>query len=44
MTRICNSVEQPRRRKLMTIEEGRTLIERFRHGMGGYTCLERGRM
>ena len=34
-------VEQALRKKLMTIEESRTLINRFRQGMIGYTYLDR---
>ncbi|MGH9884942.1 MAG: biosynthetic arginine decarboxylase, partial [bacterium] len=39
--RLRNSVEQALRKKLMTIEESRTLINRFRQGMIGYTYLDR---
>jgi arginine decarboxylase len=39
--RLRNNVEQALRRKLMTIEESRTLINRFRQGMIGYTYLDR---
>ena len=39
--RLRNSVEQALRKKLMTIEESRTLINRFRQGMMGYTYLDR---
>jgi arginine decarboxylase-like protein len=34
-------VEQALRKKLLTIEESRTLINRFRQGMGGYTYLDK---
>ena len=39
--RMRNNVEQALRKKLMTIEESRTLINRFRQGMIGYTYLDR---
>jgi arginine decarboxylase len=39
--RLRNNVEQALRKKLMTIEESRTLINRFRQGMIGYTYLDR---
>ncbi|MBA3395395.1 MAG: biosynthetic arginine decarboxylase [Deltaproteobacteria bacterium] len=39
--RLRNNVEQALRKKLMTIEESRTLINRFREGMIGYTYLGR---
>jgi arginine decarboxylase len=39
--RMRNNVESALRRKLMTIEESRTLINRFRQGMIGYTYLDR---
>ena len=39
--RLRNSVETALRKKLMTIEESRTLINRFRQGMIGYTYLDR---
>ena len=39
--RLRNSVEAALRKKLMTIEESRTLINRFRQGMTGYTYLDR---
>ncbi len=39
--RLRNSVEGALRKKLMTIEESRTLINRFRAGMIGYTYLDR---
>ena len=39
--RLRNSVEQALRKKLMTIEESRTLINRFRQGMVGYTYLDK---
>jgi arginine decarboxylase len=39
--RMRNNVEQALRKKLMTIEESRTLINRFRQGMSGYTYLDR---
>ena len=39
--RLRNSVEAALRKKLMTIEESRTLINRFRQGMIGYTYLDR---
>jgi arginine decarboxylase len=39
--RLRNSVEQALRRKLLTIEESRTLINRFRQGMIGYTYLDK---
>jgi arginine decarboxylase len=39
--RLRNSAEQALRKKLMTIEESRTLINRFRQGMIGYTYLDR---
>jgi arginine decarboxylase len=39
--RLRNSVEQALRKKLMTIEESRTLINRFRQGMIGYTYLDK---
>ena len=39
--RMRNNVEQALRKKLLTIEESRTLINRFRQGMIGYTYLDR---
>ncbi|MBP9084472.1 MAG: biosynthetic arginine decarboxylase [Kofleriaceae bacterium] len=39
--KMRNNVEQALRKKLLTIEESRTLINRFRQGMGGYTYLDR---
>ena len=39
--RMRNNVEAALRKKLMTIEESRTLINRFRQGMIGYTYLDR---
>ncbi len=39
--RLRGKVESALRRKLMTIEESRTLINRFRQGMIGYTYLDR---
>jgi arginine decarboxylase len=39
--RLRNNVEQALRKKLMTIEESRTLMNRFRQGMIGYTYLDR---
>ena len=39
--RLRNSVEQALRKKLLTIEESRTLINRFRQGMIGYTYLDK---
>jgi arginine decarboxylase len=39
--RLRNNVEQALRKKLMTIEESRTLINRFRQGMVGYTYLDK---
>jgi len=39
--RMRNNVEQALRKKLMTIEESRTLMNRFRQGMIGYTYLDR---
>ena len=39
--RLRNSVEQALRKKQLTIEESRTLINRFRQGMIGYTYLDR---
>ncbi len=39
--RLRNNVENALRKKLMTIEESRTLINRFREGMIGYTYLGR---
>ncbi|CAN5915071.1 biosynthetic arginine decarboxylase [soil metagenome] len=39
--RLRANVESALRRKLMTIEESRTLINRFREGMQGYTYLNR---
>ena len=39
--RMRNNVEQALRKKLMTIEESRTLINRFQQGMAGYTYLDR---
>ncbi len=39
--RLRNNVETALRKKLMTIEESRTLINRFRQGMIGYTYLDR---
>ena len=39
--RLRNNVEQALRKKLLTIEESRTLINRFRQGMIGYTYLEK---
>jgi arginine decarboxylase len=41
MTRMRNNVEQALRKKLMTLEESRTLINRFQAGMQGYTYLDR---
>jgi len=39
--RMRSNVEGALRKKLMTIEESRTLINRFRQGMIGYTYLDR---
>jgi arginine decarboxylase len=39
--RLRNNVESALRRKLLTIEESRTLINRFRQGMIGYTYLDK---
>jgi arginine decarboxylase-like protein len=39
--RLRNNVEGALRRKLLTIEESRTLINRFRQGMIGYTYLDK---
>ncbi|MBA3458450.1 MAG: biosynthetic arginine decarboxylase [Deltaproteobacteria bacterium] len=39
--RLRANVENALRKKLMTIEESRTLINRFRQGMIGYTYLDR---
>jgi len=39
--RLRKSVEEALRKKLLTIEESRTLINRFRQGMIGYTYLDR---
>ncbi len=39
--RLRANVETALRKKLMTIEESRTLINRFRQGMMGYTYLDR---
>jgi arginine decarboxylase len=39
--RMRNNVEGALRKKLMTIEESRTLMNRFRQGMIGYTYLDR---
>jgi arginine decarboxylase len=39
--KMRNNVEQALRKKLLTIEESRTLINRFRQGMGGYTYLDK---
>ncbi len=39
--RLRNNVEGALRKKLLTIEESRTLINRFRQGMIGYTYLDK---
>ncbi len=39
--RMRNNVELALRKKLLTIEESRTLINRFRQGMIGYTYLDK---
>jgi arginine decarboxylase len=39
--RLRNNVEGALRRKQLTIEESRTLINRFRQGMNGYTYLDK---
>jgi arginine decarboxylase len=39
--RLRSSVEQALRKKLLTIEESRTLIDRFRKGLQNYTYLDR---
>jgi arginine decarboxylase len=39
--RLRNNVEQALRKKLLTIEESRALINRFRQGMIGYTYLDK---
>ncbi len=41
LNRMRNNVENALRKKLMTIEESRTLITRFRQGLHGYTYLDR---
>lgn len=41
LARMRNNVEAALRRKLLTIEESRELINRFRQGMGGYTYLDK---
>jgi arginine decarboxylase len=39
--RLRNNVEVALRKKLITIEESRQLINRFRQGMIGYTYLDK---
>jgi arginine decarboxylase len=41
--RLRNRIEQALRKKLVTIEESRTLIDRFRQGLTSYTYLDRSR-
>jgi arginine decarboxylase len=41
LARLRNNVEIALRKKLITIEESRQLINRFRQGMSGYTYLDK---
>jgi arginine decarboxylase len=41
LNKMRNNVETALRKKLMTLEESRTLLTRFRQGLHGYTYLDR---